>query len=263
MAVEVVHWNPSRRVLPGLVGKLIPIRRPVNNFGDLLGPVIVDEMVARQSLTPPARDRRLVSVGSIMRMARDGDVVWGTGVNGKTMSEPFTATKLDVRAVRGPLTRAFLAEQGIKSPAVYGDPGLLVGHLWDRREVARGVAEVDHVVIPNLHDHARVQHRSDVIDPTAPLWEVVKRIAAADFVVGSSLHGVIVAESFGIRARLVRSSTEPLFKYEDYYRGTGRETFGVAESVDEALSMGGESLPDWDPAPLMAAFPSDLWVGGE
>jgi pyruvyltransferase len=259
VAVEVVHWNPSRPIARGVLGRLLPVRRPVDNFGDLLGPLIVAELVRREGLAEPDAPRRLVSVGSIMRMARDGDTVWGTGVNGKTMGEPLPASRLDVRAVRGPLTRDHLAGCGITAPEVYGDPGLLVGRLWPREQLARAELARDALVVPNLHDLPSVAGRSDAVNPTDPVWDVLAAIASARFVVGSSLHGVIVAESFGIPARLVRSSTEPRFKYEDYYRGTGRDAFEIADDVDTALAMGGEPLPAWDAEPLLAAFPRDLW----
>ncbi|GAA2239629.1 polysaccharide pyruvyl transferase family protein [Herbiconiux moechotypicola] len=263
MSVEVVHWNPSRPVVSGKLGRWVPLRKRVDNFGDLLGPLIVAELVAREHLEEPSDERRLVSVGSIMRMARTGDTVWGTGVNGKSITETLPATALDVRAVRGPLTRSYLQERGIDAPPVFGDPGLLVGHLWDRATLRSDALEADHLVVPNLHDFRQVKSRRDVVNPTNEVWSVLKRIASAEFVVGSSLHGVIVAESFGVPARLVRSTTEPLFKYQDYYAGTGREDFSVAESIDSALEMGGEPLPvSWDSEALIAAFPRDLWSKG-
>lgn len=38
------------------------------------------------------------------------------------------------------------------------------------------------------------------------------------------------------------TDNEPLFKYEDYYLGSGREHFEYATSVEEALEMGGSIL---------------------
>jgi len=52
---------------------------------------------------------------------------------------------------------------------------------------------------------------------------------------------------------------EDLFKYRDYYEGTGRSEFTFATSVEEGIEMGGERPPVFDPAPLIAAFPFDLW----
>jgi pyruvyltransferase len=82
-------------------------------------------------------------------------------------------------------------------------------------------------------------------------------------VVASSLHGVVVAEAFGVPARFVRlSETESLLKYEDYLLGTGRTDEPFAKSIDEALDMGGMPPPRFDAEGLMAAFPFDLWSGG-
>lgn len=235
----------------------------MNNFGDLLGPMIVDRMKERLGLAgaPARRDARLLAVGSILRMADDGDVIWGVGVNGKSLDEPYRFTDLDVRAVRGPLTRDFLVAKGIEVPAIFGDPGLLVGRLWSREDCAAGHQVRPVSIVPNFHDYpaARRRYKDLVIDPRAPIWDVIGRIAASEFVVGSSLHGVVVAESMGIAARLLRSEAEPEFKYRDYYLGTGRSSFQPAADLTDAVAQGGERPPDWDPQPLLAAFPADLW----
>jgi pyruvyltransferase len=79
-------------------------------------------------------------------------------------------------------------------------------------------------------------------------------------VLSSSLHGIVVAESFGIPARYVRlSETESLFKYKDYVYGTGRSEFVYATSLAQGLEMGGMPLPNCDPAPLINSFPWDAW----
>ncbi|MCP2264680.1 polysaccharide pyruvyl transferase family protein [Promicromonospora thailandica] len=259
MPVTVVHWNPRRPVLRGTLGRVVPWRRAVNNFGDLLGPLIVARLVADNELVESDSPRRLLAVGSILNLARAGDVLWGIGANGKTLDQTAPYRELDVRAVRGPLTREFLRQKGYDVPAVYGDPGLLVGRLWPREDVARGTRPRAVTVIPNLHDLHHARNRSDAVAPTTELWKTLAAIAASDLVVGSSLHAIVVAESFGVPARLVSSSVEPPFKYEDYYRGTGRPDFRPAPDVDTAVDWGGEPLPSWDPGPLLAAFPRDLW----
>lgn len=273
MAIEVVHWNPRRSLYRGHF-RFGPRK---NNFGDLLGPIIVKRLLEQRGIDPRAGkdSRRLLAVGSIMHFARDGDVIWGTGVNGRsldltgknaaeTQDLSMKFAQLDVRAVRGPLTRQFLDERGIAAPAVYGDPGLLVGTLWSRDELvsAAGIADVTHrsiTVVPNFHDFAAQSHESGAVDPQGPIAKVLGAIAASDLVVGSSLHGVIVAESLGIPARLVVSGNEPLYKYRDYYAGTGREDFTPATSIEQACELGGEPLPNWDSRPLLDAFPYDLW----
>ncbi|WP_426323948.1 polysaccharide pyruvyl transferase family protein [Microbacterium sp. E-13] len=259
MSVEVVHWNP-RRAVAARFGKLVPVRRPVNNFGDMLGPLIVDKLVERLGLRPALGAHRLVAVGSILRLAREGDIVWGAGANGKSVDKPLDVTSLDVRAVRGPLTRDYLQEQGIPCPDIYGDPGLLVGHLWTREELqgtrpARAVT-----IVPNLHDFPRYRRDPRAVNPRSPVWDVVGQIASSDMVVGSSLHGVVIAESLGIPACLVASETEPRFKYDDYYLGTNRDIPRVAPDVDSAIESGGAPSLEWSPRNLIESFPRDLWT---
>jgi pyruvyltransferase len=262
--VEVVHWNPVRPRRPGLLGRLMG-SHPVNNFGDLLGPLIVREILERSGLRfdGAGQGRRLLAVGSILHFAQPGDVVWGTGVNGKKVDLERGYAGLDVRAVRGPITADFLRGHGVYVPDVYGDPGLLVGSLWTRDELRGDRPVVPVSVVPNFHDFrasaADPAGRVQVISPQLPVREVLARIAASEYVVGSSLHGVIVAESLGIPARFVRSGVEPDIKYRDYYEGTGRSTFTQAASVEDALAIGPAELPRWDPGPLLAAFPGDLW----
>jgi pyruvyltransferase len=259
MPVEVVHWNPRRRLATSGPGRHIRRARRIDNFGDLLGPVIVAAMVDRLGLPASHGSSRLLTVGSILRMAHDGDTIWGTGANGKSLTVAHPYANLDVRAVRGPLTKDFLVGKGIAVPEVYGDPGLLVGHFWSREELAAGRERTDVVLVPNLHDFPSWRDRENVVDPTAPMADVLGRIAASELVVASSLHGIVVAESLGIPARLVKPSVEPAFKYEDYYRGSGRRSFVTAADPGVAVSMGGEAPIDWDPAPLLDAFPRELW----
>lgn len=258
MNVEVVHWNPR---LSRLFGRF-DLGPRTNNFGDLLGPVIVRRVREELGLTESVgRTSRLLAVGSILRLANDGDTVWGTGANGKSLDGPFRWRQLDVRAVRGPLTAAFLRDRGIDCPPVYGDPGLLVGHFWSRNELVTEQRHREVTIVPNFHDYptTRTMYPELTLNPRGRLWNVIGKIAASDYVVGSSLHGIVIAESLGIPARLVVSETEPAFKYEDYFLGTGRDDPDACPSVDEALKLGGGPGLDWNPHPLLAAFPADLY----
>lgn len=258
--VDVYAWNPKIRVFRGRIGRRLPIRRHVNNFGDLLGPIIVEGIARKASLDWPGRDVRLLSVGSVLHEAQDGDVVWGTGINGKIAPERHRFEILDVRAVRGPRTREFLTERGIETPAIYGDPALLLAHVAPH--LASPKRTLDVVVVPNFEDLRRHRHRwpREIVKPTMPIKRCLKEITAGRLVVGSSLHALIVAEAFGIPARPVRSEIETPLKYLDYYEGTGRSDVKIAETIDEAVSLGGVEPPQWDATPLIEAFPEDLWT---
>jgi pyruvyltransferase len=243
----------------GRLGRYVPLpKRPVSNFGDLLGPLIVDGMRRHLGFEgPPTRDAQLLSIGSVMHFAHDDAVVWGTGVNGKADASLHRAERLDVRATRGPVTEQWLRSRGFDVPSgVHGDPALLLP--WVLPELQSMPNRRDVTVVMNLNDPPP-RGRRDALDPRRPLRECLETIAASRLVVGSSLHGVIVAEALGIPARLVASTVEPRMKYDDYYGGTGRPEYHPARSIDEAIAIGGEEALSWDPDPLIAAFPTDLW----
>lgn len=244
--VELFHWKPSN-------GQL--------NFGDQLSEVIVTKLLADHGLflgEGTRRAARLFAVGSILHFARDGDVVWGSGINGKIPASQPGFPNLDVRAVRGPMTRAVLLQAGLSVPEVYGDPALLLPVLLPGRFARRSTRA--HVFVPNLHDLSLTGDKDNVVSPLSPWNQCVSEILSAELVLASSLHGLVIAEAYGIPARYVRlSETESLFKYQDYVQGTGRPDLEFAKSIAEGLEMGGMAPPQFDPNPLLSAFPLDLW----
>lgn len=204
----------------------------------------------------------MLAVGSILHYATEGDVVWGTGVNGNyRRSEAYRFLGLDIRAVRGPLTKRFCEDVlQLSCPDVYGDPVLLLPRLISsvpQRQLSRR-----YVVVPHRTDAAFFpRDRDDVFPANSHHWSaILSAILSAELVISTSLHGLILAEAFGVPARMLRiGAYESLFKYEDYYHGTGREEFRFATSIAEALKLGGEAPPEIDLDRLERAFPHDAW----
>jgi pyruvyltransferase len=243
--VDVFAWKPDGPT-------------PVYNFGDMLGPIIVAELLNRLQLDPARarRDAQLLSVGSVLHFARAGAVVWGAGRNGKVPDALHPPVALDVRAVRGPLTRQFLIKRGYDVPEVFGDPALLTPLLFPRLLALE--KRVGVLFVPNLNDRfQRIPRGVQTLDPRRPLLECLETIASSELVVGSSLHGLVVAEALGIPAGPVVSQMEHPFKYQDYYLGTGR-SFEPAKTIRRAIKTAG-ALPEFDSAQLLKAFPADLW----
>ncbi|WP_053386820.1 glycosyltransferase [Leucobacter japonicus] len=232
------------------------------NFGDELGPLIIRAMLARRGVEgsrATISGTRLLSVGSIMHFARRGDVVWGSGINGKQRAMEVPEA-LDVRSVRGPLSAAVLMSYGIDAPEVYGDPALLLARLFPEFGEQEGSGE--HLWIPNLNEwdeHASAPDGFVTVDPYGDPLEIVRRIARASFVAASSLHGLIVADAYGVPARPVVPRIEHSFKYFDYYAGTGRPEVSFAADAGEALALGATRPARVDLDVLEASFPGDLW----
>ncbi|WP_261166045.1 polysaccharide pyruvyl transferase family protein [Microbacterium sp. Marseille-Q6965] len=227
------------------------------NFGDELGPLIARRIIEAHSPTSqPERPRRLVSIGSVLHLTEPGDVVWGAGINGKAWARPPQG--LDIRAVRGPYTRAALLALGNPVPDVYGDPGLLLPRfLPDLSRVESG----DVLVVPNLNDRQLLSTPA-AVDPRTDPVDMARMIAGASYVIASSLHALVLADAFGVPSRPVLSSNEHPFKYVDYYAGTGRSAVRFATSVEEAHELGPVEPAQFDAERLLAAFPLDLWGVG-
>ena len=264
---SIVYWDPPRPLLPAPLGRWLPLKTRTRNFGDLLGPLIVKKLLSTKGIPAPAvksfdnamADWKLFSVGSVLHFARDGDVVWGSGRNGKVSPDAHSFRTLDVRMVRGPKTAAFLSDRGIEVPPVYGDPGLLVPYLFenemrDWKRNARGLT-----IIRNLNDYRSYKAAPEEISPRADLWIILKMIFESEIVVASSLHGFILAEAFGVKARLLSARAEPDFKYLDYLEGTGRLDARIHTTVPEAISAPDHPRPDFDPHRMIAAFPWDVF----
>lgn len=239
------------------------------NFGDYISLKIVERMVARPvdvyQKGTVINGPKLLAVGSIMTFARDGDIIWGSGVNGKWLNLKYYRFKsLDVRAVRGPLTRAFLQDNfGIACPEIYGDPALLMPYLFPELKRKQSPS-IDYLIIPHYTEiplFPKKRWHEHIVYPTEPWLTVVEKILDSKFVISSSLHGIIIAEAFGIPARLLKvTDHEPIFKYDDYYQGTSRPDYTMAHSVEEALAMGGERPAQCDLAALYRAFPFEQWI---
>jgi len=161
----------------------------------------------------------MAGVGSIMEQLPPefSGTVWGSGL---LYGKPVALPHARYAAVRGHLTRQV---QGIRGPVALGDPGLLVarhvrrpGRRWALGVVPHGMHD-DH---PDVLAFAE-RHPGDVrvIGTRAPVDKVVRAIARCDAVITSSLHGLVVADSFDIPAAwftLAPGLWGGSFKFEDY-----------------------------------------------
>jgi pyruvyltransferase len=260
----VVNWNPHQTIQLWPARRRVPVPFVrVRNFGDLLGPWIVERIASARRLGASADpSQRLLTVGSIGEKAIGGDVLWGSGlIRDPAETGRVLPADLDVRATRGPLTAACLRSSGIPAPEVFGDPALLVPRLWRDGELGIVRRSGGTVMLPH--------YRSDAVWPKPHLsargshLTRIRAIASAELVISSSLHGIILAEAYGVPVIPVREPGEPEFKYRDYFEGTGRELPPLLPSLADALRADPiDPLEGWDPQPLLDAFPSDLWISG-
>jgi len=168
------------------------------NYGDLLSPWLVGRVAQRPVVFAPPRHPSYVSVGSVVTRARRGSTVWGSGSFGSERRSLFKATA-KYCAVRGPLTRSRLLDVGIDCPRVYGDPALLVPmYFWPDVEKTH---EVGIVIRHSEHLWRDVAPDGPVkiIDfGSEDIDQVTRDILSCRRIISSSLHGLIIADAYGI-----------------------------------------------------------------
>ncbi|MDR7210676.1 polysaccharide pyruvyl transferase family protein [Flavobacterium piscis] len=235
----------------------------VDNVGDLLSLVVVDFIKKRNGLIdkPLNKTVRLFAIGSIMDLASSDMVVWGSGLRNNNSSPP--KVNFDIRAVRGPKTRNKLLNNGFSCPEIFGDPALLLP-LFYNPDIEK---KNDYIIIPHYSKELRVpqKYKNHMVSTITSDWKgFVDEILASNYVITGSLHGLIIAEAYGIPAVLLSSDIDnDLFKYEDYYHSTNRINFKVGNSLEEVLSNRIYNTPIENLKELqdnlISSFPVDLW----
>lgn len=242
------------------------------NLGDYLSRIVCDYMLSLRSLSFDSKSQKhkiehLMAIGSILGGRGDFDAtVWGSGVKNfmsiRGLCRKRFYQKLDVRAVRGPITRDALIQCGFQCPQVYGDPAILMPMICTPKIKEKcGTILITHYL--TAHDkYARLDNITLLDIKTADYESFIDAIASAERVISSSLHGIILAETYGTPAVFLRKGIESeILKFYDWYYSTGRFNVVVASTVEEALTIQPMPLPELSKMQeeLIKCFPYDLW----
>jgi len=162
-------------------------RRAPWNFGDELGAIILRHYGFKVKRVAFAKADVLLT-GTMLDPAEKKNpnaIVLGTG-SGHTHEAEHN---FDVLAVRGKLTADALGYKKVP----LGDLGLLASRIWTKEPAKYDIGVVRHYVDDNEYPFADI-----VIDATEPAETVIKKISSCRVIMSSSLHGIIVADSYGI-----------------------------------------------------------------
>ena len=162
-------------------------------------------------------------------------VNWGCGLMfGKNPGQ----LKLTNLAVRGPLTRKALTRFGHFVGDGLGDPGFLMPKFYNPSDSP----SFDIGIIPHIYDYeTRETEVSPLLMSEQKMWvdeetklkirrldvregnieDFVDQLKSCRRILSASLHGLILAEAYGIPHGWIRFSStlsqQSLFKYEDFY----------------------------------------------
>lgn len=204
-----------------------------SNWGDALNPVLIEKLSGKKPILAQEiinfKNQEIYSViGSTLGFFPEKNlVVWGSGFI-SSLSR-FTEKPKKICAVRGPLTRELVLDQGIYCPEVYGDPALLYP-LFYKPNVEK---KYKLGVIPHYTDQDSslldiFKKDSDVlvINILSSTNEVVDYICQCERIASSSLHGIIAADAYKIPSIWIELSENVAgngFKFYDYFESVGRK----------------------------------------
>jgi len=218
------------------------------NFGDILSPILIHHFVQTNVQWVRPEDADMVSTGSVLDILPQKG--WSGVVAGSGKLLEITETDLTdayVAGLRGHLTlEAVKLNPYDRRHVVIGDPGLLASDIvrvQERDKYPLGL--VPHWSDMDLWqreiERSRREHYVEplLINPTQNPVDVITAIASCSKIISSSLHGIIVADAFGIPRRAERfpamfsNRHEGFdFKWRDYGSSIGQPVeFGVLQEA--------------------------------
>jgi len=211
-------------------GKIPLIHWPQTpNFGDDLSPWLFSKITGYETVQSNGDAPCYVAIGSIINRVKNDSVAWGTGSFGPEPPRQINH-KAKYTAVRGPLTRARILDKGGKCPQVYGDPALLTP-LFYKPKVTK-THEIGLVLRWSDKEWLSETVGDDVklIDlGTSDVESVLDDMLACKRIITSSLHGLVIADAYGIpNAWLYSDSPKGReFKFYDYFLSVNKVRHSV------------------------------------
>jgi len=236
------------------------------NFGDSLGPAIIKRIleylywpcsveeipvldVGTQNFEHP-NNTCLFSVGSVLKHVRWNDHIWGTGSHGDDKNcEQSIMGNVTVYATRGPHTASYLLRncniktllsQSLSSQYGFetmGDPGFLIPFIFPEYKYDSAATPKDYCVIPHYYDKPSRRNipKENKLNVQQSWQSMVENMLQCNYIVSSSLHGIILADAFGIPSARVWHARVGDFKFQDYYATFTGRSWNESHSVMEAL----------------------------
>jgi pyruvyltransferase len=246
--IDVINMFDDKRYM--FNGRII---KPDNtkNWGDLIPYEIISKIFINTNLNEedvfnvklPNKNYKVYSTGSVMGFTKKDSIVWGSGCIdfGVIGHKPK-----EIHSVRGPLTRDELIKRGIDCPEVYGDPALLYPLIYNPKiEKKYKWGLIPHYIdYESIEDRETIKHFENlgfkIIDICKGKNEFIDELLEVEYVLSSSLHGLIAADAYGLPNARVIISNKLIggdFKFLDYYKSVNRtEDLGLVINTNTEIS---------------------------
>lgn len=210
----------------------------------------ISYLYASSLATNNNKDNFLVIGSTITLLTNSHTIIWGAGVIDPKQQLPAIPQK--VLAVRGPLSRQYLLDKGIECPPVYGDPAMLVKYYHKpqiNKKYKLGVIphyeDFSHPAIQNLKKQEGVLIIK--MEGYGNWLEVIDQICSCEYIASSSLHGLIIAETYEIPNLWIELYGKLLgghFKFHDFFLSIGHDRekpFIIKENVTTDIILSTKS----------------------
>lgn len=219
--------------------------RGLHNFGDCLQPATLRYYGLTPVYVTSLDKSDIVMAGSILQWLSPDYTGYIIGTGGDRMSYSFPQAK--VVGVRGKLTQQLLSPRGGVTDCLIGDCGVLMRLVYPKnvRKKKYKVGIMPHFVDLNNQAVRQIKEINKgeltVISPLGNPNKIIGKIKECEHIISSSLHGLIIADAFGIPSRRwVDRETMPDvdffdFKFRDYYSSIDIEENPISLSGDETI----------------------------
>lgn len=224
----------------------------VPNFGDALSPYIISKITGCEVKKAAHKDtNKLVAIGSLIRSSTlfSKSHIWGSGALTRDPFReiPFYSIHKQIQdwykrnfkrstiyAVRGPLTKSICEKAGFHVPEVYGDPAILIPSFYQPKASTSEKQKIG-IVLHHTHNNQLKNIDSDLfkiinVERRTPeeVENFIDELTSCKTIFSSSLHGIIIAQAYGIPAQWITVKDSPIhddqsFKFKDYFLGAGQE----------------------------------------
>ncbi len=243
------------------------------NVGDAYVPWLVRHLTGLLPDWGRPEDSGFVLGGSMLNHCAPGAIAWGCGV---AALKDEVSPRADIRAVRGPLSRAVAQASGAHCPPIYGDAAMLAPRLYSpdpspsRFKLGIVPHYVDQIRVGAwAREHARALALNGVrvISVFEPVERFIDAVCACDMVLSSSLHGLVFAHAYGVPAGWIQlgdSIGGDGTKYRDHLLALGVEPYDpldLREGIPEPRELFRFHPPQpgsFSDAELFAALPPEL-----
>lgn len=225
------------------------------NLGDIINPYVIEHLTG----VPPKFAKRgtgIYPIGSIIKYARSGCYVWGAG---SPRQDDIVSPDAKYCAVRGPYTRDLVLRNGGECPEVYGDPA------WFLPTIFHPKVEKTHktgLILHYQHEEAQLN-----VDPSVrqigirrlgykEIESFLTEMLQCERIVSTSLHGLIIAQAYGLPAMLATVSESRAqvhgdgIKFRDYFASVGIHNPNPAFDLSQESLISDATFDEKDFVPI-------------